>query len=469
MVPSGLKHRLPLESNYADGSIRNYVRSGRIGRAGATHGARRDRANFGLRHAVQLSGGVDGAEPNGVTLGKGGVLYGTTYTGGPNKCHPGGYRCGTVFELTPSTGAAWTKTVLYSFSGADGAAPGASMVFGGNGALYGTTKAGGTGNNGGTVFELAPPATTGGVWTETVLYSLPGGAGGQTPHTPYGGVLLGPGGVIYGTAYSNYEADGSPAGGTVFMLAPPAAGGSWTERTLVSFWPITALGNLLSAGVVSAGGSLYGTTSASSTLGDGCGSAFELSPPATGGSAWTATAIYSFGGGDGCSSQTLLTAAPNGVLYGTTLVGGSGTVCDIGAGGCGTVFQLTPPATAGGAWTEAVIYNFTGSNGDGAIPSGGLALGKNGALYGTTAYGGSDTSGSLCRTYTPPGCGTVFKLTPPATSGGAWTETVLHSFTDQNGDGLLPGPLTISPGGVLYGSTLGGGTAGYGTVFALEP
>jgi hypothetical protein len=404
-----------------------------------------------------------------VTLGKGGVLYGTTYTGGPNKCHPGGYRCGTVFELTPSTGAAWTKTVLYSFSGADGAAPGASMVFGGNGALYGTTKAGGTGNNGGTVFELAPPATTGGVWTETVLYSLPGGAGGQTPHTPYGGVLLGPGGVIYGTAYSNYEADGSPAGGTVFMLAPPAAGGSWTERTLVSFWPITALGNLLSAGVVSAGGSLYGTTSASSTLGDGCGSAFELSPPATGGSAWTATAIYSFGGGDGCSSQTLLTAAPNGVLYGTTLVGGSGTVCDIGAGGCGTVFQLTPPATAGGAWTEAVIYNFTGSNGDGAIPSGGLALGKNGALYGTTAYGGSDTSGSLCRTYTPPGCGTVFKLTPPATSGGAWTETVLHSFTDQNGDGLLPGPLTISPGGVLYGSTLGGGTAGYGTVFALEP
>lgn len=466
MVPSGLKHRLPLESNYADGSIRNYVRSGRIGRAGATHGARRDRANFGLRHAVQLSGGVDGAEPNGVTLGKGGVLYGTTYTGGPNKCHPGGYRCGTVFELTPSTGAAWTKTVLYSFSGADGAAPGASMVFGGNGALYGTTKAGGTGNNGGTVFELAPPATTGGVWTETVLYSLPGGA--DASRTPYG-LLVGPSGAIYGTAYASTENQGYPAGGTVFTLTPPAVtGGSWTAQTLVSFWPITAMGNEPSAGVVSAGGSLYGTTSTSDADEGGCGSVYELSPPSAG-STWTGTAIHSFGGADGCSSQALLTVGPDDVLYGTTLVGGSGTVCNIGAGGCGTVFQLTPPATAGGAWTEAVIYNFTGSNGDGAIPSGGLALGKNGALYGTTAYGGSDTSGSLCRTYTPPGCGTVFKLTPPATSGGAWTETVLHSFTDQNGDGLLPGPLTISPGGVLYGSTLGGGTAGYGTVFALEP
>lgn len=72
--------------------------------------------------------------------------------------------------------------------------------------------------------------------------------------------------------------------------------------------------------------------------------------------------------------------------------------------------------------------------------------------------------------YGATGCGTVFELTPPATPGGAWTETILYSFTGQNGGGSTPGPLTLGPTGtVLYGPTSGGGTAGKGTIFALEP
>jgi len=123
-----------------------------------------------------------------------------------------------------------------------------------------------------------------------------------------------------------------------------------------------------------------------------------------------------------------------GVFYGTTFAGGSGTPCSFPViNGCGTVFQLTPPSTPGGAWTEAVLYSFAGENGDGAFPSGGIVVGKGGVLYGTTEYGGS--SGSCVFYDSVPGCGTVFQLTPPLTAGGAWTETVLHNFSGENGDG----------------------------------
>jgi uncharacterized repeat protein (TIGR03803 family) len=429
-----------------------------------------------------FKGEGDGASPNGVTFGKNGALYGTTFAGGSNNTF------GTVFELTPVKGGAWTKTVLFDFNGADGAwpsqsgigSPGASLVFGGNGALYGTTASGGSAPSpslAGTVFELAPPATAGGVWIETVLYDLGGSA--DVPNTPLGGLFVGPSGALYGTTEKSFwfgggDGGGSEVGGAVFALTPPAVpGGSWTERTLIDFWrTTTSLGAFPRAAVLSLGGSLYGATYADSTYA-GCGSVCELSPPATKGAAWNSTAIHNFSGNDGCYSQAPLAAGPGGVLYGTTYGGGSGT-CSVFAG-CGTVFQLTPPATAGGAWTETVIYNFTALNGDGAFPAAGVVLGKDGVLYGTTTNGGSAVSGSPCIGYGagyghgPIGCGTVFQLTPPSTSGGAWTETILYSFTGENGEGSIPGPLTMNQDGVLFGPTWTGGTAGKGTIFALVP
>ena len=87
-----------------------------------------------------------------------------------------------------------------------------------------------------------------------------------------------------------------------------------------------------------------------------------------------------------------LTVGPNGVLSGTTYYGGSGSSCTfnlINGGACGTVFQLTPPSAPSGSWTHTVIYNFTGMNGDGALPLASVVMGKNGELYGTTEYGGS--------------------------------------------------------------------------------
>jgi uncharacterized repeat protein (TIGR03803 family) len=117
-----------------------------------------------------------------------------------------------------------------------------------------------------------------------------------------------------------------------------------------------------------------------------------------------------------------------------------------------------------------VLYSFSATGGDGASPVASVVVGKNGALYGTTKWGGTATSACPGSASVLAGCGIVFELTPPATSGGAWTETVLHAFTGLDGDGATPvAGLALSSTGALYGTTSAGGTAGKGTAFVIEP
>lgn len=379
-------------------------------------------------------GGADGAGPTGgVTIGESGVLYGTTYVGGLS-------RAGTVFKLAPA-GESWTESVLYSFTGGDdGAFPTSNLVFGTSQVLYGTTGEGGPGN--GTVFKLTPSNT--GLWTQTVLYDF---APGQFP---FFGVLIGPEGTLY-----------TPGDlGAVAVTPPTTPGGNWTGTVIDSSQTDPG------AGFVSEGRALYGVSM------NGNGSVYELEPPTVPGGSWVSTTIHDFvpaptdGGG-----PLGLTVGPGGILYGTTFWGGTGTKCQIIGQypyyGCGTVFQLTPPAAPGSVWTETVIYNFTGESGDGAFPSGPVVVGQNGELYGITEAGGSGGFGGI---FGVTGWGTVFALTPPAVPGGAWTETILHSFTGVNGDGEEPiGVLALSSSGVLYGATSGGGYANLGTVFGVTP
>ena len=63
-----------------------------------------------------------------------------------------------------------------------------------------------------------------------------------------------------------------------------------------------------------------------------------------------------------------------------------------------TVFELIPPASSGGAWTERTVHKFAGA-GAGRFPAGGLSVGSNGTIYGTTEQGGK-------------GGGTVFQIVP---------------------------------------------------------
>jgi uncharacterized repeat protein (TIGR03803 family) len=179
--------------------------------------------------------------------------------------------------------------------------------------------------------------------------------------------------------------------------------------------------------------------------------------------------LYKFKGGkDGIGPHTGLVADSAGNLYGTTQLGGGTYRCPHG---CGTVFELSPPANGTGGWTETVLYRFSGQS-DGAGPLGRLIFDGQGNLYGTT-FAGGDFSNRTCRD--PQGviaCGVVFELSPPAAPGGAWTETVLHSF--EGSDGAFPNAgLTFDGSGNLYGATTDGGTPcggpGCGVVFELSP
>ncbi|MFI5115931.1 MAG: choice-of-anchor tandem repeat GloVer-containing protein, partial [Terriglobales bacterium] len=162
--------------------------------------------------------------------------------------------------------------------------------------------------------------------------------------------------------------------------------------------------------------------------------------------------LYTFQGGtgDGAFPQAGLIFDTAGNLYGTTSLGG--------AYGFGTVFELTP--TAGGTWTEKVLYSFKNDGTDGSNPKAGVIFDAAGNLYGTTSLGGA----GVCQ---GAGCGTVFELTPAA--GGTWTEKVLHSFGGAT-DGVIPeAGLIFDAAGNLYGTTGYGGPYNWGTVFELTP
>jgi hypothetical protein len=146
----------------------------------------------------------------------------------------------------------------------------------------------------------------------------------------------------------------------------------------------------------------------------------------------------------------------DGVLFGTTYSGGSGP-CEEGLPPtCGTVFSVTPPECPGGAWTEVVLYNFTGGSAA-AFPGTSVAIGEGGVLYGTTLGGGIGH------------VGTLFSLTPPASPGGSWTEAVLYSFAGSSSSGSGASSVAIGEGGVLFGATEFDGTSNDGTIYKLRP
>lgn len=418
-----------------------------------------------------FQGGTDGSYPYaGLLAGKGGTLYGTTSAGGGGTCTGG---CGTVFQLTPpaATGGAWTETVLYRFTGgSDGATPWAGLILDGTGNLYGATLAGGNTScrtGCGVVFELSPPASIGGSWTQSVLYSFKGVRSGDG-NGPEGTLIFDASGRLYGTTYAGGIAcsDSAPTGcGTVFQLTPPSSsGGAWTETLIYKFDPSFA-GGPSGALLLDSKGNLYGTAVNDGVYGEG--TAYKLAPQSSGG--WHRTVLHAFGGSstDGGYVSAGLTVGKGGALYGAT----EGYGGQVGDGG--TVFQLTPPASSGAGWTETVLYVFPGDNGYTRGPFGSLLAGPSGVLFGMTPSGG----GGSCSVLGWLGCGTVFELTPPASMGGAWTHTTLHSFSGGT-DGAVPySGVIFGLGNALFGTTYGGGTgtcsqqspAGCGTVFTIAP
>jgi hypothetical protein len=330
-----------------------------------------------------------------------------------------------------------------------------------------------------TAFVLCLSSTASAEGKEKVLYSFQGGP--NDGEYPAGGVVFDKAGNLYG-ATTDGGGECPPAQcGTVFQLAPPAQKGDrWIETLLYIFKGNSSGDGNTPAGsvIIDSAGNLYGTTGYGGTgdcvlLGTkvGCGTVYELSPPTQKGGAWTETVLYSFP----TSKQGYL---PNGNLvfdsarnlYGATMFGGGyGTTCDAFYQYCGAVFELSPPTKKGGKWTEKVLHGFRGmesgqSIGDGANPNGGLVLDSKGAIYGTTYTGGFQ-----CPHDSGQGCGTVFRLTPPIKKEGTWSQTVLHRFTSSPDGGGPAAGVVFDAHGNLDGTTIGGGTNGWGTVFRLEP
>jgi len=420
-----------------------------------------------------FAGGSDGAFPQAALINVGGTLYGTTYQGGAGGGSGGD---GTLFSINPATGA---ETVVHTFvGGSDGSLPDAALINVG-GILYGTTGTGGTGNGvggGGTLFSFNP--ATG---AETVLHSFAVGTDGDGQYPT--GALINVGGTLYGTTVNG----GSAFGGTVFSFTPATG----TETVLHSFVGGSD-GASPEAGLINVGDTVYGTTTyggpgnCSFQQINGCGTVFAVNAVSG-----AETVLYSFAGGnDGANPQAGLISAGN-TLYGTTSGGGThgqGMVFSVNSAtgaetvlysftGAISVFNrgnavqnvngtLFLSASVGGSANigdiveidpsndaAMEIYAFTNET-EGAYPVAAL-INAGSTLYGTTESGGNGSCSG--------GCGTVFSINPAT---GA--ETLLYSFAGGH-DGILPAAALLNVGGTLYGTTSGGGKHSNGTVYTIDP
>jgi uncharacterized repeat protein (TIGR03803 family) len=327
-------------------------------------------------HTVLYSftGGADGGEPyKGVTLDSKGNIYGTAVTGGGGSCEGG---CGVVFKLTKNSDGTWTQTVIHQFTGgSDGSGPGSGLTFDQQGNLYGMTPTGGTYGLG-TVYQLQPQS--GGTWNLNVIHTFTGGNDGSSASAgrlifdragniygvttvggangkgvvfeisysggawtlnplyafkdqpdgalPYGGLIFGNDGNLYGTTYYAGVHDW----GTVYKLT--RASGTWKETVLYSFKNGADGASAISTLVTDKAGNLYGTSSEGGT-GCSCGVIFKLAPNGNGG--WTESVPYRFPGSPGAGfSYNGMVAGTDGSFYGATTHGG--------AANDGTVYKFTP-------------------------------------------------------------------------------------------------------------------------------
>lgn len=261
---------------------------------------------------------------------------------------------------------------------------------------------------------------------EAVLHSFTGGAtDGSTSMSS----LLKVGSLLYGTTFGG----GSDDQGTVFSIAPDGS-----NFAVLHSFKSKQKGSVSPSGLISVGGTMYGTTKAGGTGGQG--TVFSI---ATTGSFAT---LYSFKGGktDGAGPAAALTNA-GGTLYGTTQAGG-----DVGNGACsncGTVFSVS----TGGK--EKVLY-FFGSTKDDGISPGSKLVNSGGQLYGTTANGGI---GGVT------GNGTIFRVT----TGGK--ETVLYRFKSAADGSCGRNCYLTNVGGTFYGTAYYGGKNRIGSVFSITP
>ena len=342
-----------------------------------------------------------GKNPNGdLLLNSDGNFYGMTFTGGT-------YTYGSIFSVTP----AGVITILHQFnSTADGANPYGELIKGNDGNFYGMTSSGGSSGQG-TIFKITPTGTF------TVLRHL-SSVDGSNPH---GHLVLGTDGNFYGCTYRG----GAFGYGTIFKMT--SAGVLTVLRSLNN---VPDGGYCYGSLVQGTDGFLYGITYQGGVV-NGAGTIFKINTTGT-----TFTVLHNMViGTDGGQSQGDLIQATDGKFYGMAYSGGTNF--------SGTIFKITSTGTF------TLLRNLASTDGSG--PYGALVQAKDGMLYGMCANGGDHSNG------------TTFKITT------AGTFTKLFSFTSATDGGSPRGSLVQSTDGNLYGMTSTGGGSTFGSVFKITP
>ncbi|HZT41292.1 MAG TPA: choice-of-anchor tandem repeat GloVer-containing protein [Chthonomonadaceae bacterium] len=392
----------------SDGMLYGTTQQGGPNGYGTVYQVSTDGTVFNVIHSFSYS--TDGYYPSGTLIqGTDGMLYGTADYGGPN-----GY--GTVFQISKD---GTTFNVVHGFNYSDGYYPWSGVTQGSDGKLYGTTVNGGS-NGYGVVFQVS---TDGTIFND--LHSFNPSTDG---YNPYGGAILGSDGLVHGTTY--YSHSGSAVNfGTLYTV--DTAGSTYT--TVFDFANGFHDGQYPEYGSLALGkdGNYYGTTYSGGLFNYGV--LYKMTP------AGKVTILHPFGYSDGAGPEGSVTFDSKGNIYGTTWYGGSN--------GSGTLFEYSPSTN-----TFTNLYSFSGTGG--ADLTGGVVISGT-SLYGTTYYGGQH------------GYGIVFRLNLPSATKPL-TFQVLHSFSYA--DGANPfGNLVLGSDKNLYGTTVLGGTNGYGTVFKISP
>jgi uncharacterized repeat protein (TIGR03803 family) len=442
----------------ADGALYGTTVQGGLFGKGTVFKVNEDGNGYAVLHHFGANAD-DGASPYASLLkGADGALYGTTFAGGPNNT-------GTVFKLNED-GSEYS--VLYRFWSPRAFWPYAGLLQAADGALYGVSGYGGLGDSGsGTVFKL----NTDGSGFDVLHYFDNTPTNGATP---YGGLVQGTDGLLYGTT----EWGGSANAGTVYKLN--ADGGGF--EVLHHFGNGADNGVYPFAGLLEgADGALYGATDAGGGLGSGIlfklnkdGSGFKVLHAFDGwaegrvdGSlikgadgalygttlawwAWGAAfrihedgsgfeVLHAFAGTDGAGSYGALLQGADGALHGASPSGG--------VFGGGTVFKLNTDGSGCG-----VTHSFSRTGGEAVSPRAAVLPGSDGALYSTSADGGTYEAG------------TVYKI---GADGAGYT--ILHHFQDTPDNGAAPqAGLLKGSDGALYGTTQAGGASRWGTVFRMK-
>jgi uncharacterized repeat protein (TIGR03803 family) len=317
ITPSGLLTTLFVFDNLEDGA-KPYAGL-TLGPDGAFYGDTWGNTSAGLHGTVfRFSAGVlttlhtfnsvDGAYPYAPLLLAGdGNFYGTTTQFGTDQ-----HNAGTVFRISRNGDFASLHT--FALGGSDGEFPYGQVVQNGDGALFGTTQAGGA-HNVGTVFKIDQAGNS------TTLYSFCSvGENCTDGATVYAGLAQGNEGAVYGVTYAggNVSCQPSQACGTVFKFTPQGL------TTLHAF--NGSDGGAPQAPLYEAtDGNFYGTASSGAILGEfcffGCGTVFSMTPSGS------FTVLHSFcestGCPDGAVPQSALVQGTDGDFYGMTDIGGS--------------------------------------------------------------------------------------------------------------------------------------------------